>query len=395
MSWRERLVRAELRGFEFLTDSHDTKGGRRLVVHEYPGGEEPVVEDQGGKAWDWKLKAYFLGADYDLKRDEFLKLLNQPGATWLTHPGHGRVWVRVRDWNVHESNEQGGRCDILVEFAPGGRDAAAPAPDRVDIAAESQRKFADAIQADFDLQPMSAASMTGMIASVQGQLDRVRSLISLATLPLTLANQARGVIDGIKGDAAALMAVPAQYAAAMRSFSNLLGSGDAAGNSTSSTGYSSSGVSDTALPQVVDSLVSMTKLPAPVPGGAGDSPALRVNLRREDDCRRRLMLAGAAQAALADYRSAEDRDAALASVLQAMDRMLPDMDDEVFEAALDCRATLIDALLAQDLEPAQVRDIVSPLPATVLAHRMEVDEAVFLVRNKVRHPLFVRGRVRG
>ncbi|WP_435626986.1 DNA circularization N-terminal domain-containing protein [Candidatus Ferrigenium straubiae] len=394
MSWRERLVRAELRGFEFLTDSHDTKGGRRLVVHEYPGGDVPAVEDLGEKAGEWNLNAYFIGPDYDLERNGFLGILNQPGATWLMHPWLGRIWVRVRDWSAHESNRDGGMCTVSVHFVPGGS-SIQPISDRVDIAIDRVIKFKQVVQDKFALEPMSAASMTSMIASVQGQLDRVRSLISLATLPLTLANQARGVIDGIKGDAAALMAVPAQYAAAMRSFSNLLGSGDAAGNSASSTGYSSSGVSDTALPQVVDSLVSMTKLPAPVPGGAGDSPALRVNLRREDDCRRRLMLAGAAQAALADYRSAEDRDAALASVLQAMDRMLPDMSDEVFEAALDCRATLIDALLAQDLEPAQVRDIVSPLPATVLAHRMEVDEAVFLVRNKVRHPLFVRGRVRG
>ena len=118
-------------------------------------------------------------------------------------------------------------------------------------------------------------------------------------------------------------------------------------------------------------------------------------MARESDLRSQLLLASAAQMALADYRSASDRDAALASVLAAMDKMLPRMSDAVFQAALDCRATLIDALLAQQLEPAQVRDIVQPLPATLLAHRMEVDEAVFLVRNKVRHPLFVRGRVHG
>ena len=56
---------------------------------------------------------------------------------------------------------------------------------------------------------------------------------------------------------------------------------------------------------------------------------------------------------------------------------------------------LTEALLAQDLKPATYRDVTAPLPAIVLAHRLGVDEAVFLARNAVRHPLFVRGRVYG
>ncbi|MDD5613412.1 MAG: hypothetical protein PHF75_10255, partial [Gallionella sp.] len=102
-----------------------------------------------------------------------------------------------------------------------------------------------------------------------------------------------------------------------------------------------------------------------------------------------------AQLALTDYRVAADRNAALASVVGAIDAMLPAMPDAVFQAALDLRAALIAALRAQQLAPAVVRDIVQPLPATVLAHRMEVAEDVFMAANKVRHPLFVRGRVYG
>ena len=56
---------------------------------------------------------------------------------------------------------------------------------------------------------------------------------------------------------------------------------------------------------------------------------------------------------------------------------------------------MIEALLAQDLKPAMARDVTGPLPAALLAHRMGVDEAVFMARNKVRHSLFVTGRVYG
>ena len=263
MSWRDRQATASFKGMEFLTDSHDAKGGRRLVVKQYPGGEVPELEDMGGKAGEFRLNAYFIGADYDLARDKFLSILNKPGADWLTHPWMGRLWVRPRDWSVHESNKDGGYCTVSVDFVPGGGDTALPTADRADIAAAANKRFADTVQAEFALVPMSASSLNSMIAKVQGQLDRVRNVLAMATLPLTMMNQVRNVIDGIKGDVAALMALPDQYAAAFRSFSNLLGSNDAASSSSStSTGTSSpASVPDTAIPQVVDSIVAVAELP--------------------------------------------------------------------------------------------------------------------------------------
>jgi len=381
--WALRMVTASFKGNQFLTESHDSKSARRLVMHEFPGGEQPVVEDLGGKADEFRLAAYFIGPDYDLFRDAFLLALNTPGAAWLDHPWRGQLWVRARDWSVHESNDKGGYCAVSVDFVPGGVDAAMPTADRVDIAVGSIQHWAAVVEAEYTQQPMSALSMTSMIAMISAQLDQVRNLLSLATLPLTWMNQVRGVVDGIKRDAAALLAVPSSYAASMRGLSDTLGAGDG------------SALADTARPQVVASLVAAAGLPVTIPTGAGDSPALRLNLQAETALRGQLLLASAAQLALTDYRVAADRNAALASVVGAIDAMLPTMPDAVFQAALDMRATLIDALLAQQLAPAVVRDIVQPIPATVLAHRMEVAEDVFLAVNKVRHPLFVRGRVYG
>jgi prophage DNA circulation protein len=370
---------ASFKGSTFLTESHDTKGGRRLAVHEFPGGEDPVVEDLGGKAGEFHLNAYFIGPDYDLFRDKFLLAVNAPGAEWLTHPWLGQLWVRAHNWSVHESNDKGGYCVVGVDFVPGGGDIGLFNIDRTDLAAAKIEVYG--VMPDLTLQPMSDSDMTSFIKSVNGQLTGMRNALAMAGLPLTMMSQARNVIDGIRGDLATLLALPAQYAAAFRSLANLLGAGDPA-------------ISDTAIPQVVDSIVAMSGQPV-TQGGAVVSPALQTNLARLADLHGQLLLASAAQMALADYRSCSDRDAALASVLTAMDKMLPTMSDTVFQAALDCRAALIDALLAQQLDPAQVRDIVTPLPSTLLAHRMEVSEDVFLAVNKVRHPLFVRGRVYG
>lgn len=435
------MVTARFRDNPFLTESHDTKGGRRLVVHDYPGGEEPVVEDLGAKSGDFRLNAYFIGFDYDLLRDAFLVALNTPGAAWLDHPWRGQVWVRARDWSIHESNDKGGYCTISVDFVPGGKDAAMPTPDMADVASYSCANYLTGVMADFNLDAIPDLGMLSLIATVQMQLEKLRTIISLAQLPLTVLSQVRNVIDGLKADLAVLLATPASYAAALRSLANVLGAvekapvvgkvmstpsaasvGSFAGKSTVVSGSSavasfstvvsnalvaangqagqaanaaSALIADTALPNLVTHMVTMATLPVVMPGGSGDSPALRRNLIREASLRGQLLLGAAAQVALADYRVANDRDVVLASVVGAIDAMLPSMSDTVFQLALDMRAALSDALLAQSLEPAVGREVVNPLPATVLAHRMEVAEEIFLAVNKVRHPLFVQGKVYG
>lgn len=227
--WRSRLTRGSLRGMEFLTERHDAKGGRRLVVHEFPGAEEPEVEDLGGKAWDWRLNCYFIGADYDLARDAFLKLLNTPGPTWLTHPWLGDLWVRARNWSVEESNERGGYCAITVEFAPGGATLRDGVTDVLDVAGARVGAFADAALDDFALVKMSAEGVAAFVAAVSSRLDRLRDALSLATLPLSWAAQIRGLVAGVKFDLAELIAVPGAYAVALRGLTDVIG-GAAAGD---------------------------------------------------------------------------------------------------------------------------------------------------------------------
>ena len=394
MTWKDRMATASFRGFEFLTESHDAKGGRRLAVHEYPGADEPLVEDMGGKSPDYHLNAYFIGPDYDRERNGFLAKLAMPGADWLRHPWLGELWVRAHSWSVHESNDKGGFCTVGIEFVPGGGDFYLLATDKVDVAIDRRRKLAYVVGKDFGLEPMSADGMTAFIAAVHQQLDGLRDVIAKASLPLTWAHQVIGLIAGIKGDLAALMALPGAYAAALGGLMDALGGG---ADSFSPGDTVSRHFSDTARPRVVSRLagVATAKNPVTLSGVAATDGAVRRNLLRESALRSRLLVAAAAQVAMADYRAEADRDAALASVVAALDILLPGLPDPVFQAAVAARTSLIEALLAQDLRPATFRDVTAPLPAVVLAYRLGVEEAVFLARNAVRHPLFVRGRVYG
>ena len=386
--WQERLVKASIRGFDFLTDSHDAKGGRRLVVHEYPGAEEPLVEDMGGKAWDWKLNAYFIGLDYDLERNGFLAKLNEPGATWLMHPWLGLLWVRAHNWSLHESNDKGGYGTVAIDFVPGGEQPYAVQVDKVDVAYARIITFSDAAQDDFAAKqrPLSATAMTAFLAAVNQKLEVLRTVISLATLPLTWASQVQNLIAGVKGDLATLMALPQAYANAFGSLANTLG-----------LGSDTDDFSDSSRTRLISRLVSTAKTSNHdgLSSVLASDSAAQYNLTQESALRSRLLIAAAAQIALADYQAEADRDAALASVVSAIDALLPSLPDTVFQAAVAARTALIEALLAQDLLPATERDVTGPIPAVVLAYRMEVDESAFLARNAVRHPLFVTGHVYG
>lgn len=382
MSWQDRMATAKFREIEFQTDSHDSSSGRRIVVHQYPGGEFADAEDLGAKAWDYKLNAYFIGPDYDLARNKFLAALNKPGADWLLHPWLGRLWVRAESWTVQESNEKGGMCTIALVFKPGGGDVTAPVLDVADDAQGKLTAYADAVEEDFTLQTVSNDGFNVMVAEASDQLEILRKAISLASLPLTWANEVINVIQGVKTDIGVLLGIPGQYAATIRSLANLLGGADSQGD----------GLDDVSRPRIVSRLAAIARTPGTI---TGNSAALRANMAAESALRSRMLWFSAAQLALADYRTAPARDAGLNAVLTALLPMLPDMPDPVFQAAVSARTALITALNAQQLEADVTRDVVHPLPSTLLAHRLEVADDDFIARNGIRHPLFVQGRVYG
>jgi prophage DNA circulation protein len=379
------MSRARFRDFEFLTDSHDAKAGRRLVVHEYPGADVPLVEDLGEKAWDWSLDAYFIGPDYDLARNEFMMLISEPGADWLTHPWLGQLWVRVSEWSVSESTEKGGYCTVKVSFVPGG-EIRQPELDLCDAAQAATVALADVAVEEFEPPPMPSNTLQMYVAAVQQRLEGLRKIISLATLPLTWAAQIMNVVNGIKTDLSALAAMPGAYAAALRGLANALGLRD--GSRRDASADLRPGARAALVGRIVKAATNTTANTTP-------DATLLANLRAERDLRQRLVVSAALSVAIADYSSADERDRALDAVERAVTALLPGASDAVFQAAAQARAAVITALVSQDLRSEKTRNIVAPLPAVLIAHHLGVSEEVFLARNAVRHPLFVNGEVRG
>ena len=375
-TYRERLTRASFRGFEFLTDSHDAKGGRRLVVHEYPEAEEPWVEDLGGKAWDYKLNAYFISDNYDLERNGFLEKLNEKGADWLTHPWLGEKWVRAHHWDLHESNDKGGMCTLKIDFVEGGEQPFLVAVDKVDVAYERIRRFTEkSMLSDID------SFLAKLEREVFAVLAMVDNIIAFASAPLVWVSRVLRLVASVKATFHNLMALPKAYANAFRSLLGIFNKKNIGNFSEQKRLRVIS-----ALTKNASTLLAYQDLPT------------EANLRKSaialNDFHAQNLIAAACEAALNDYQTKEGKDAALNQVLSAIDTLLPTLPDTIYQEALDMRAAMIDALLAQNLNPSQTRQIIRPHPSVLLAHRLEVDETLFLIQNKVRHPLFVQGEVR-
>ncbi|WP_445372739.1 DNA circularization N-terminal domain-containing protein [Methylomonas sp. HW2-6] len=388
-SYLDRWAPAQWRDIEFLTDRHDDKGGRRLVVHEFPGAEEPLVEDLGGKAWDYQLNAYFLGNDYDLEVDALIAELNKPGADWLVHPWLGRLWLRPQTWSRQESSDANGYCTLTIGWAPGGGAPQVPRPDAADLAMASLAEWASSAEDDFDLLAMGEDALAAFSSITQSGMEMVRQAISLSALPLSFAQKVMTGALGFQHDIATLAAVPRSYSNALRGLLGGIGLGaDDVGLAPGSRVRLVSRLAGLAVASASPTFIT--------PAGVSliDTTA-RTNIVAAAELQSRLLFGAAMQTALADFTTELDRDMAVLAIDTAYDALLPALPDTLFQAAVSARAAVVKAVMAQDLKPQQIRDIVSPLPSTVLAHRMQIDEAVFLERNAVRHPLFVQGRMYG
>ena len=84
MTWRDKLRTASFRGVEFKVREAETQVGRRNVLHQYPGKEEPYLEDLGLDADVFVVTGYIIqnldnDFDYFTDRDLLISALKMPG----------------------------------------------------------------------------------------------------------------------------------------------------------------------------------------------------------------------------------------------------------------------------------------------------------------------------
>ena len=120
MAWRDNYRAATFRGVGFFVATADSSHGRRQAVHETAQRDVPYTEDLGRKSREFGITGYLLGKEYDVAREELIKVCEQAGPGVLVHPYRGELTVVCRGLTVSESSDEGGKCTLSMTFLEAG-----------------------------------------------------------------------------------------------------------------------------------------------------------------------------------------------------------------------------------------------------------------------------------
>eukprot|EP01035_Chromulina_nebulosa_P026054 gene26053-biopygen16794 len=143
--------KGSFRGVPFVTEDHDESGGRRLVSHESPQSDTPVLEDLGKKAGTFTINCHIVGAAYPAGADALRLALLKPGAGTLIHPWYGAMQVGVESFSRRDSaGSDGGMAIFAITLLESGLPAVPqPAADTGAIAKDAANRSAEAAKAQF------------------------------------------------------------------------------------------------------------------------------------------------------------------------------------------------------------------------------------------------------
>lgn len=208
-TWQFKLQPASFRGVYFKVSDDEATFGRRTTTYEYPNRDTPFTDDMGRTARRYAVSAYVIGNDYMAQRDRLLTELEKGGSGTLIHPFYGSLTVHVdREIKVHHSRENGGMCELSLQFVESGMlsypTAGAATAQKVEEAAdEADDSFAARFLEKFDLTGPDWIS-DGVIQKVSETLDTVIKVFEGVDKAISTAARV------LQGDLSALFPPPSQ-----------------------------------------------------------------------------------------------------------------------------------------------------------------------------------------
>lgn len=424
-TWRDRIVgpKGSFRGVSFYYNTLEGEIGRRTVVKEFPGRDQPAVEDLGRRTRRFTLEMYVLGDDYDAQRDQLRDALEQPGPGQLVHPYWGNLTVNVDGpVRVRETLREQGVARFAVTFVEAGATLAivqATATARIVIEAadylldNALKSFA----ASFSVLGLLAAVVDGiaeLVHSVTSTINGIRRRISAALMLIDdLADSITGLVDSVTG----LLALPGQLAASISGLVNSVVGGIAKISDAFDAMLAVFG-GDDATPAAGNVLASTTKTDlleqtVSALGSFGDNltelPETTPQEQQAAECQRQLVrlvqvstiCAVSKTATELTYDSAERALRAQQAITSLMDKVLADthLPDDLYGLIARLRAALVEHLraTAAALPSLATYTPTTTLPALVVAYQIYGDaarEGELLARNpQVRDPSALPGGV--
>lgn len=207
---------ASFRGVSFWVDNDKGAYGRRLVVHEFAGRDDPYLEDMGEKAATFSVKAY-LPCDMAGAKDALVAACTAGGSAILVLPAEAPQLVKCSSITVTRSKDKTGWYDVELNFNREGATGAdfvtsvfsALIDGLMDVAAEALVDVFDAVYSLADGLPWITARVfdrlvdaAGIVMSLVQTNASVDAVLSAALYrdAFVFANSATVYMDGDPAD---------------------------------------------------------------------------------------------------------------------------------------------------------------------------------------------------
>lgn len=217
MAWRDNYRAATFRGVGFFVATADSSHGRRQAIHEAAQRDIPYTEDLGRKSREFGITGYLLGKEYDVAREELIKVCEQAGPGVLVHPYRGELTVVCRGLTVSESSDEGGKCTLSMTFLEAG-EASYPSAkvDSVNAISAKAGEVTEASKENFvaDFLTKGYPSFVAEAATTQikGLSDFLSSPEFIVSSDIQAVSDYYDKVKGIGSDAFNLIQAPLEFA---------------------------------------------------------------------------------------------------------------------------------------------------------------------------------------
>jgi prophage DNA circulation protein len=194
--WRK----ASFDGASFYVDAQELGGGRRLVVHQYPGAERHDVEDMGRKAGEFEVTAYFNSETADTDSAALVARLERGGPGLLTIPMFGSRRVIAREWRPGWTRNVLNYVGFHIQFVEAGS-AGAPIPlglgqaELAVMGVSLGAALGSAISGAVADIPQASWTRRDMLSSLAAVVAQIAGFRAITPLPAKVDSAAKVALD--------------------------------------------------------------------------------------------------------------------------------------------------------------------------------------------------------
>lgn len=221
----ERLFSAFFNNVPFLMPREVQSGGKKVVVHEYPGSSKRFVEDLGRLEPVFSIVAVIHGLDVVEQRRTLTDAFDQDGSGVFVHPYLGELRVVCTDFSARSSDADLGEIIFDVEFTQASDQLSiepltGSARTSFDAATRARASLDKAVEDRYQLLGI-ADSINKLGARVAEQLAVVQGEVSTVVTPATdaLNDVTRNIIN-TRGDLFSIVRTPLKLTTSIRGVFN-------------------------------------------------------------------------------------------------------------------------------------------------------------------------------